>query len=47
MIKEGNIVDILHKAGKNGVDVWIAGGWGVDALIGQQTRPHNDFDIFV
>ncbi len=25
--------------------VWIAGGWGVDALIGKQTRAHNDVDI--
>ena len=25
--------------------VWLAGGWGIDALIGQQTRKHNDVDI--
>src|SRR5690606_35393426 len=25
--------------------VWIAGGWGVDALVGQQTRQHHDVDI--
>jgi lincosamide nucleotidyltransferase A/C/D/E len=37
----------LIKADNVGIDVWIAGGWGVDALLGRQTRPHNDFDIFV
>ena len=24
---------------------WIGGGWGVDALVGHQTRPHIDVDI--
>lgn len=26
-------------------DVWIGGGWGVDALVGRQTRPHGDLDL--
>lgn len=30
-----------------GVEVWIDGGWGVDALLGEQTRPHSDLDIVV
>ena len=30
-----------------GVGLWVNGGWGVDALLGQQTRPHKDLDIFV
>src|SRR6266404_298090 len=25
--------------------VWVDGGWGVDALLGRQTRPHADLDI--
>jgi lincosamide nucleotidyltransferase A/C/D/E len=24
---------------------WLAGGWGVDALAGRQTRPHGDLDL--
>jgi lincosamide nucleotidyltransferase A/C/D/E len=24
---------------------WLEGGWGVDALVGHQTRPHRDVDI--
>ena len=27
--------------------VWIAGGWGVDALVGRQTRIHSDLDLAV
>ena len=26
---------------------WVAGGWGVDALMGRQTRRHRDLDIVV
>jgi lincosamide nucleotidyltransferase A/C/D/E len=27
--------------------VWIEGGWGVDALLGEQTRAHDDLDLGV
>jgi len=30
-----------------GINVWIDGGWGVDALLGAQTRPHKDLDIAI
>jgi lincosamide nucleotidyltransferase A/C/D/E len=26
---------------------WVAGGWGVDALVGHQTRAHRDLDLAV
>jgi lincosamide nucleotidyltransferase A/C/D/E len=26
---------------------WVDGGWGVDALLGEQTRPHSDLDLAV
>jgi lincosamide nucleotidyltransferase A/C/D/E len=29
----------------NGVELWIDGGWGVDALLGRQTRAHGDLDV--
>ncbi len=38
------IVDLLERAG---VTVWIDGGWGVDALLGEQTREHDDIDLVV
>jgi lincosamide nucleotidyltransferase A/C/D/E len=28
-------------------DWWLAGGWGVDALIGRQTRRHSDVDVLI
>ncbi|MCM0678416.1 aminoglycoside adenylyltransferase [Micromonospora phytophila] len=38
------VLDTLAAAGCN---AWISGGWGVDALFGQQTRPHRDLDLAV
>ncbi|HEX9416582.1 MAG TPA: hypothetical protein VF895_07760 [Gaiellaceae bacterium] len=29
------------------IDVWLDGGWGVDALLEEQTRPHDDLDLVV
>lgn len=26
---------------------WVGGGWGVDALVGRETRPHRDLDLLV
>ena len=38
------ILDLLERAG---VAVWIDGGWGVDALLGEQTREHDDLDLVI
>jgi lincosamide nucleotidyltransferase A/C/D/E len=37
-----HILDLLATAG---VQVWLDGGWGVDALLGRITRSHNDLDL--
>ena len=29
------------------IEIWIDGGWGVDALLGEQTRRHADLDIVI
>jgi lincosamide nucleotidyltransferase A/C/D/E len=38
------ILDLLAAAE---VRVWVAGGWGVDALLGRQTRRHCDIDLVI
>ena len=38
------VVDCLER---NDVDVWVDGGWGVDALVGRETRLHEDLDLVV
>jgi lincosamide nucleotidyltransferase A/C/D/E len=42
-VKAEDVLGIL--AALDGLDVWIGGGWGVDALVGEQTRPHGDLDL--
>ena len=32
---------------KLSIEIWIDGGWGVDALLGEQTRSHGDLDIVI
>lgn len=38
---------ILAILDSHGVAASIDGGWGVDALVGRQTRPHEDLDLVV
>lgn len=42
-----DVIDLIKAIKNIGVEVWLDGGWGVDALIGAQTRMHNDVDIFI
>jgi len=37
--------DLIEFLEQNGVEVYVDGGWAVDALLGQQTRAHTDLDI--
>jgi lincosamide nucleotidyltransferase A/C/D/E len=30
-----------------GIQLWLDGGWAVDALLAEQTRPHKDLDVIV
>lgn len=46
-IRAADVLEIVALFERNGVDLWIDGGWGVDALLGEQTRPHSDLDIAV
>jgi lincosamide nucleotidyltransferase A/C/D/E len=41
----GTVLGVAHRAGYDRVR--IAGGWGVDALVGRQTRIHSDLDLAV
>ncbi|MBI2355891.1 MAG: nucleotidyltransferase family protein [Candidatus Doudnabacteria bacterium] len=41
------VIEIYSKADKAGIKFWIDGGWCMDALLGEQTRPHSDLDIAI
>jgi lincosamide nucleotidyltransferase A/C/D/E len=46
-MQEEDVIRFYRTAQDSGVTVWIDGGWGVDALLGKQTRTHKDLDIAV
>jgi lincosamide nucleotidyltransferase A/C/D/E len=39
------VLHILDLFATGGVQVWLDGGWGVDALLGRISRPHYDLDL--
>jgi lincosamide nucleotidyltransferase A/C/D/E len=44
-MRSDEVVDVLECLDRGGVPVWLDGGWGVDALMGCQTRAHGDLDL--
>ena len=47
MVNITDVKQILQFAIDAEIKVFLDGGWGVDALLGHQSRAHNDIDIFV
>ncbi|HEY8766623.1 MAG TPA: amino acid transporter [Dehalococcoidia bacterium] len=39
-----DVVEVISRLEAAGISFWLDGGWGVDALLGEQTRPHDDLD---
>jgi lincosamide nucleotidyltransferase A/C/D/E len=42
-----DVIEVLDALDEAGVRHWVAGGWGVAALAGRQTRWHRDLDLAV
>lgn len=42
-----DVIDLYTELNNLGIEVWLDGGWGVDALLGEQTRRHADLDIVI
>jgi lincosamide nucleotidyltransferase A/C/D/E len=41
------VIEVLEALDRARVRFWVAGGWGVVALTGRQTREHRDLDLAV
>jgi lincosamide nucleotidyltransferase A/C/D/E len=44
-VSADDVLAALDRLDEAGVRFWVEGGWGVDALVGRQTRPHEDLDL--
>lgn len=42
-----HVIRIYNLLKSHNINVVIDGGWGIDALLGEQTRTHKDLDIAV
>ena len=42
-----DVLELLNIFERFAIKVWLNGGWGVDALLGYQTREHDDLDITI
>lgn len=40
------LIDLLRECDVQGIIISVFGGYGLDALYGQLTRDHGDFDLF-
>ncbi len=46
-VNEPDVIELLGRLRDAGALVWVDGGWGVDALLGDQSRPHSDLDLVI
>jgi len=44
-VLEKDAADLIAFLEEYGLEVYVDGGWAVDAVLGEQTRPHDDLDI--
>ena len=45
MVSAEEVIRINRCLAEHGIQTWLMGGWGIDALLGEQTRPHKDLDV--
>ncbi len=41
------VIEIIKLLESNSIETVVDGGWGVDALLGEQTRRHDDLDVAI
>ncbi len=46
-MKADDVITLYQKLEESGIRIWLDGGWGVDALLQEQTRSHKDVDVVV
>lgn len=47
MMESQDVLEVTTCLREHGVTWWLDGGWGIDALLGEQTRAHDDLDLVI
>jgi lincosamide nucleotidyltransferase A/C/D/E len=47
MLSAHDAVALCRLLEQHSIRFWVMGGWGVDALLRRETRPHKDLDMLV
>ena len=47
MVRVEDVISICQSMTANNMQVWLTGGWGIDALLQEHTRPHKDLDLIM
>jgi lincosamide nucleotidyltransferase A/C/D/E len=42
-----DVVAVLDRLDAAQIETWLHGGWGVESLVGEPSRPHDDMDLIV
>lgn len=47
MMQAHDVLAVVVGLRRAGIRCWLDGGWGIDALLGEQTRNHDDLDLVI
>jgi lincosamide nucleotidyltransferase A/C/D/E len=47
VLSASQVIEVMFTLREANVNAWVDGGWGVDALLEEQTRQHDDLDLVV
>ena len=44
-MRSDEVRPVLDRLAAEDILAWVDGGWGIDALLEEQTRDHSDLDL--
>jgi lincosamide nucleotidyltransferase A/C/D/E len=47
MMTAEDVLEVMRCLNQGRIRAWLDGGWGVDALLEEQTREHEDLDLVI
>jgi lincosamide nucleotidyltransferase A/C/D/E len=47
LVTGASVIEVVRELERGDLVVWLDGGWGIDALLGRETRTHSDLDLVI